>query len=134
MNASAISHTESNTSPVSLQGASFMSFINAVKAPATKAAYELSLRRYLNHIKKTSTDDLLVNVKSWSTFWKTITNELTILSLKKKNTSLQTILIDECQVEHAECPVIYYKRNGMTVEYCMTDVIQMLNLHQRAGR
>jgi hypothetical protein len=48
-------------SPVSLQGASFMSFINAVKAPATKAAYELSLKRYLNHIKKTSTDDLLLN-------------------------------------------------------------------------
>jgi hypothetical protein len=41
-----------------------MNFINAIKSPATKAAYETSLKRYLNHIKKTETDDLLVNISN----------------------------------------------------------------------
>ena len=53
-----------NTNQPVLQGVSFMNFINAVKAPATKAAYQLSLKQYLNHIKKTSTDDLLLNAAS----------------------------------------------------------------------
>lgn len=41
-------------------GTSYRNFINAIKSPATK---ETSLRRYLNHIKKTGTDDLLVNTE-----------------------------------------------------------------------
>jgi hypothetical protein len=78
-----------SSSPVSLQGASFMSFINAVKAPATKAAYELSLKRYLNHIKKTSTDDLLVNAQNPRLIESQIIDY--IMSLKKSGVLYRTI-------------------------------------------
>jgi hypothetical protein len=44
-------------------GTSYRNFINAIKSPATKEAYETSLMRYLNHVKKTGTDDLLVNTE-----------------------------------------------------------------------
>jgi hypothetical protein len=44
-------------------GTSYRNFINAIKSAATKEAYETSLRRYLTHIKKTGTDDLLVNTE-----------------------------------------------------------------------
>jgi hypothetical protein len=43
-------------------GTSYRNFINAIKSPATKLAYETSLKR-LNHIKKTGTDELLVNTE-----------------------------------------------------------------------
>ena len=56
--------TTINTNQVSLEGITYMNFINAIKSPATKAAYETSLKRYLNHIKKTETDDLLVNISN----------------------------------------------------------------------
>jgi hypothetical protein len=78
-----------SSSPVSLQGASFMSFINAVKAPATKAAYELSLKRYLNHNKKTSTDDLLVNAQNPRLIESQIIDY--IMSLKKSGVLYRTI-------------------------------------------
>jgi hypothetical protein len=77
------------SSPVSLQGASFISFIIAVKAPATKAAYELSLKRYLNHIKKTSTDDLLVNIQNPRLIESQIIDY--IMSLRKSGVSYRTI-------------------------------------------
>jgi site-specific recombinase XerD len=50
-------------SSLPLHGTSYRNFINAIKSPATKLAYETSLKRYLNHIKKTGTDDLLVNIE-----------------------------------------------------------------------
>lgn len=56
--------TTINTNQVSLEDITYMNFINAIKSPATKAAYETSLKRYLNHIKKTETDDLLVNISN----------------------------------------------------------------------
>jgi hypothetical protein len=48
---------------VPFHGTSYRNFINAIKSPATKAGYETSLKRYLNHIKKTGIDDLLVNTE-----------------------------------------------------------------------
>jgi site-specific recombinase XerD len=57
-------NSNSNSYSFSIQGASFMNFINTIRSPKTKEAYETSLRRYLNHIKKTSIDDLLVNAAS----------------------------------------------------------------------
>jgi integrase len=44
-----------------LHGISYHNFINAIKSPATKEAYATSLRRYLNHIKLKSVDDLLLH-------------------------------------------------------------------------
>ena len=46
---------------ISLDGPSYSSFINAIKSPATKTAYNASIRRYLNHIKAKTPDDLLAN-------------------------------------------------------------------------
>jgi integrase len=46
---------------VNLEGTTYRNFINAIKSPATKKAYDISFRRYLNHIKQKSPDDLLVN-------------------------------------------------------------------------
>lgn len=48
---------------VPFHGTSYRNFINAIKSPATKAGYETSLKRYLNHIKKTGIDDLLLNTE-----------------------------------------------------------------------
>jgi integrase len=50
-----------NTSQLPLHGTCYRNFINAIKSPATKEAYETSLRRYLNHIKQKTADDLLVH-------------------------------------------------------------------------
>lgn len=47
-----------------LHGTSYHNFINAIKSPATREAYENSLRRYLNHIKQKTPDDLLVHASS----------------------------------------------------------------------
>jgi hypothetical protein len=41
-----------------------MNFINAIKSPATQAAYNISLRRYINHIKQKEPDDLLTHASN----------------------------------------------------------------------
>ena len=46
---------------INLQGITYQNFINAIRSPATKKAYDISFRRYLNHIKQKSPDDLLSN-------------------------------------------------------------------------
>jgi dGTP triphosphohydrolase len=56
-------NTNQNQNQVPLHGTSYRNFINAIKSPATKAGYETSLKRYLNHIKKTGIDDLLTNTE-----------------------------------------------------------------------
>jgi integrase len=55
-------NTNAKVNQLSLHGTSYLNFINAIKSPATKAVYENSLKRYLNHIKQKGTDDLLVNI------------------------------------------------------------------------
>jgi hypothetical protein len=55
-------HVNENQLP--FHGTSYRNFINAIKSPATKEAYETSLRRYLNHIKQETTDDLLLHAAS----------------------------------------------------------------------
>jgi integrase len=52
-----------NANQLPFHGTSYHNFINAIKSPATRAGYETSLKRYLNHIKKTGIDDLLVNTE-----------------------------------------------------------------------
>jgi integrase len=52
-----------NANQLPFHGTSYRNFINAIKSPATRAGYETSLKRYLNHIKKTGIDDLLVNTE-----------------------------------------------------------------------
>jgi integrase len=49
------------TSQLSLEGTTYQNFINAIKSPATRTAYNVSIRRYLNHIKQKSMDDLLAH-------------------------------------------------------------------------
>jgi hypothetical protein len=39
-------------------------FINAIKSPATRSVYNTSLKRYLNHLKTTNPDDLLLDTKN----------------------------------------------------------------------
>jgi integrase len=41
-----------------LEGKAYRHFINAIRSPFTKAAYETSLKRYLNHLRLTSLDNL----------------------------------------------------------------------------
>jgi hypothetical protein len=41
-----------------LEGNAYRHFINAIRSPFTKAAYEISLNRYLNHLRLTKLDDL----------------------------------------------------------------------------
>jgi site-specific recombinase XerD len=44
-----------------LDGETYKHFINGIKSPATRAAYENSLRRYLNFLKLKEVNDLLSN-------------------------------------------------------------------------
>ncbi|MGA9296962.1 MAG: hypothetical protein WBV72_06095, partial [Nitrososphaeraceae archaeon] len=54
-------NTSTSQLPLPWNGTCYRNFINAIKSPATKEAYETSLRRYLNHIKQKTPDDLLVH-------------------------------------------------------------------------
>jgi hypothetical protein len=51
-----------NQARLSFQGTSYANFINALSSPATRKGYENSLRRYLEHHKLKSPDDLLMHV------------------------------------------------------------------------
>ena len=53
--------SEVKTETPLLQGRSYSNFINAIKSPQTKSAYNNSLKRYLNHLKTTDPEDLLSN-------------------------------------------------------------------------
>jgi integrase len=56
-----ISANTSIAAGIQLQGRAYNFFINAIKSPKSKTAYATSLRRYLNHLRLTEVDDLLVN-------------------------------------------------------------------------
>jgi integrase len=51
-----------NNTTATLEGTTYQNLINGIKSPATREAYENSLRRYLNHIKQKTPDDLLLHV------------------------------------------------------------------------
>jgi integrase len=53
--------TITSTTALKLQGRSYQSFINAIKSPKSKLGYATSLKRYMNHLKLTEVDDLLLN-------------------------------------------------------------------------
>jgi hypothetical protein len=44
-----------------LQGTSYLNFVNAIKSPATRKGYNNAPKRYLNFLKRTNPDDLLLN-------------------------------------------------------------------------
>jgi hypothetical protein len=50
-----------NQARLSFQGTSYANFIDALSSPATRKGYENSLRRYLEHHKLKSPDDLLIH-------------------------------------------------------------------------
>jgi hypothetical protein len=47
-----------------IQGNTYKNFVNAIKSPATRVGYENSLRRYLNHLRLTKLDDLLIHASN----------------------------------------------------------------------
>jgi hypothetical protein len=79
------------TQNITLQGNSFYNFINAIKSPETKKAYTNSLRRYMNHLKISEPDDLLVNRQ----YPKLIESQLVtyIMSLRESGISYNTIKV-----------------------------------------
>jgi hypothetical protein len=70
-------------------GTSYHNFINAIKSPATREAYENSLRRYLNHIKQKTPDDLLLHVSNPRYIESQIIDY--IMSLRNSSVSYATI-------------------------------------------
>ena len=56
------SQSQSQSHPqILLQGKTFDNFINAIKSPKSREGYTTSLKRYLNHLKLTEVNDLLIN-------------------------------------------------------------------------
>lgn len=53
--------SEVKTEAPKLQGRSYSNFINAIESPATRSAYNTTLKRYLNHLKTVNPDDLLIH-------------------------------------------------------------------------
>jgi hypothetical protein len=58
------SKNDGHVGTATLEGTTYQSFINGIKSPATREAYENSLRRYLNHIKQKTPDDLLLHTSN----------------------------------------------------------------------
>jgi hypothetical protein len=52
-----------------LDGVTYNSFINAIKSPATRTGYINFLTRYMNHLKITKPDDLLLNQQNPPDNW-----------------------------------------------------------------
>ena len=74
---------------IHLHGTSYHNFIDAIRSPATKKGYEMSLKRYLYHLKMTSADDLLANQQ----YPRLIESQLIdyIMSLRQNGISYATI-------------------------------------------
>jgi hypothetical protein len=66
-----------------------MNFINAIKSPNTKIAYETSLKRYLNHLKLNEVDDLILNIDKPRLIESQIIGY--IMSLREEGVSYATI-------------------------------------------
>jgi hypothetical protein len=87
------------------QGSSYQIFVNAIKSPATKAAYINSLKRYMNHLKLTEIDDLT----RLGADKKVIESQLIdyIMSLRQDGISYNTI-------QHLVVPIFtFYTRNDI---------------------
>ena len=83
---------DAKTDKLSLQGQginSYDDFMNAIRSPATKKGYENSIKRYLNHIKKSQTDDLLVHKENPRYIESQIIDY--IMSLRNNGVSYSTI-------------------------------------------
>jgi site-specific recombinase XerD len=59
-----ISSKNDGNNIATLEGTTYQSFINGIKSSATKEAYQTSIRRYLNHIKQKTLDDLLLHASN----------------------------------------------------------------------
>jgi site-specific recombinase XerD len=71
-----------------LQGISYRNFIDAIHSPQTKIGYNNALKRYMNHLKMTDVDNLLLNSNS-----KAIEAQIIdyIMSLRQDGISYSTI-------------------------------------------
>src|SRR5688572_4165482 len=71
-----------------LQGTSYRNFIDAIHSPQTKIGYNNALKRYMNHLKMTDVDNLLLNSSS-----KAIESQIIdyIMSLRQDGISYSTI-------------------------------------------
>jgi hypothetical protein len=76
-------------SQIILQGTSFNLFIEAIRSPQTKIAYKNSIKRYMNHLKITDIDNLLLNNNSSKIIESQIIDY--IMSLRKDGVSYSTI-------------------------------------------
>ena len=72
-----------------LDGVTYNSFINAIKSPATRTGYINSLTRYMNHLKITKPDDLLLNQQNPRIIESQIIDY--IMSLRNDNLAYATI-------------------------------------------
>lgn len=72
-----------------LQGTSFDLFIEAIRSPQTKIAYKNSIKRYMNHLKITDINDLLLNNSNPKLIESQIIGY--IMSLRKDGVSYSTI-------------------------------------------
>jgi integrase len=81
--------TRSPESETILQGVSYHSFINAMRSPATRKAYENSIIRYCKHLKLKNIDDLLLHISNPKLIESQITDF--IMSLRQDGVSYATI-------------------------------------------
>ena len=89
-----------------LEGTSYQNFINAIKSPATKAGYENSIRRYLNHIRKEKADDLLSNTNQ-----RYIESQITDYIMSLRNTG-----ISYATIQFLVAPIFtFYQLNDVTL-------------------
>jgi hypothetical protein len=59
-----LSQSSNTNNELILTGEAYNHFINAIKSPATRVGYEGSLKRYLNFLRLTEVDGLLVHVSN----------------------------------------------------------------------
>ena len=72
-----------------LQGKCYSIFIDAIRSPATRAGYEVSIKRYMNHLQITAVDDLLLNTSTPKVIESQIIDY--IMSLRQDGVSYSTI-------------------------------------------
>ena len=78
-----------NEQSIILHGETYKHFINAIKSPATRVGYEGSLKRYLNFLRLTEVDGLLLHVSNPRYIESQIIDY--IMSLKDSGISYATI-------------------------------------------
>jgi hypothetical protein len=96
-----------NEQSIILHGETYKHFINAIKSPATRVGYEGSLTRYLNFLRLTEVDGLLLHVSNPRYIESQIIDY--IMSLKDSGISYATI-------QHLVAPIFtFYQLNDVVL-------------------